>query len=399
MTIGPEHELPLPGGSGDSDAVTVAFADAGTGLYGLARTGVTGDERTGMGIVFANTEPVAVRNEGVTIDVVRPLEKWKAGFDDVFDLKLEALSTPAEAALGGMESYEQLVRVRGTVAGREVDCLGQRGHSWGKADWKKLALARTVSAWFDDGTAALLTAVRTTSDKHHADEEVVAHVDRRRRARHRRRPAPEHDVRQRRPAGPRRARAVGAARRGRVPVPRRRHGAVRLDARPRRTAPRHVVLRVDDGGPEGDRPLRHRASRVIRAIISDFGGVLTTPLFGGFAKVMEARGLPFEALGHAMMRATEEHGENPLFDFERGKMTEAEFFALLGDGLRAEVGRDVPLQDFAEHYFSHLSPNHELIDHLRRSTTSAACASRCSRTTSASGSRGGARCSPTACSS
>ena len=103
---------------------------------------------------------------------------------------------------------------------------------------------------------------------------------------------------------------------------------------------------------------------MIRAIISDFGGVLTTPLFGGFAKVMEAQGLPMEALGHAMMRATAAHGENPLFDFERGRMTEAEFFDLLGDGLEHEVGRRVPLQDFAEHYFSHLSPNHELIEHL-----------------------------------
>ena len=103
---------------------------------------------------------------------------------------------------------------------------------------------------------------------------------------------------------------------------------------------------------------------MIRAVFSDFGGVLTTPLFGGFARVMEARGLPFEALGHAMARATERHGENPLFDFERGRMTEEEFFALLGDALEEEVGRRVPLQDFAEHYFSHLSPNHELIDHL-----------------------------------
>ena len=102
----------------------------------------------------------------------------------------------------------------------------------------------------------------------------------------------------------------------------------------------------------------------IRAIISDFGGVLTTPLFGGFAKVMEAQGLPMEALGHAMVHATDAHGENPLFDFERGKMTEEQFFALLGAGLREQVGRDVPLKDFAEHYFSHLSPNHELIEHL-----------------------------------
>jgi len=104
---------------------------------------------------------------------------------------------------------------------------------------------------------------------------------------------------------------------------------------------------------------------VIRAVISDFGGVLTTPLFGGFAKVMEGQGLPIEALGHAMVRATEAHGENPIFDLERGRLSESEFFALLGDGLEAEVGRRVPLKDFAEIYFSHLHPNAEMIDHLR----------------------------------
>jgi hypothetical protein len=174
VTIGPEHELPLPGGSGDTDAVTVAFADPAAGLFGLARTGVTGGEQTGMGIVFAHAEPVAVRDQGVRIDVVRPLEKWKAGFDDVFDLQLEALSPPAEAALGGMESYEQLVRVRGTVAGREVDCLGQRGHSWGAPDWSKLALTRMVSAWFDTETAVSVSAVRPASARHHADEAVAA---------------------------------------------------------------------------------------------------------------------------------------------------------------------------------------------------------------------------------
>ncbi len=104
---------------------------------------------------------------------------------------------------------------------------------------------------------------------------------------------------------------------------------------------------------------------MIRAVISDFGGVLTTPLFGGFAKAMDGAGLPVEALGHAMMTATARHGENPLFDFERGRLTEGEFFALLEDALAEHVGRRVDLRDFAEHYFSHLSPNHELIEHLR----------------------------------
>ncbi|HEX2086269.1 MAG TPA: HAD family phosphatase [Solirubrobacteraceae bacterium] len=104
---------------------------------------------------------------------------------------------------------------------------------------------------------------------------------------------------------------------------------------------------------------------MIQAIISDFGGVLTTPLFGGFARAMEANGLGVEDLGHAMQRATERYGENPLFDFERGRLTEIEFFALLDEALAERIGRHVPLRDFAEHYFSHLSLNHEMVDHLR----------------------------------
>ena len=175
MTIGPEHEQPQAGGDG-TDAVTVTFGDPDTGLYGLARTGLVGEERSGMGLVFAGTEPLAVRSDGVEIEVVEPLQRWRATMQDVFDLELEALSTPAETALGGMDAYDQLVRVRGTVADRTIDCLGQRGHSWGRPDWSKLELARSVSAWLDDGYGVTLTAVRDRSAKHHADEKVSAHV-------------------------------------------------------------------------------------------------------------------------------------------------------------------------------------------------------------------------------
>jgi hypothetical protein len=78
------------------------------------------------------------------------------------------------ARAGGMEGYEQLVRVRGTAAGRRIDCLGQRGHSWGAPDWSKIALTRTVSAWMDTETAVALSAVRPANAKHHADEAVAA---------------------------------------------------------------------------------------------------------------------------------------------------------------------------------------------------------------------------------
>jgi hypothetical protein len=107
--------------------------------------------------------------------------------EGVFDLELEALSAPAvlppgsaAAKTGGMEGYEQLCRVRGTAVvdgvERRIDCLGQRGHSWGRPDWSRIVLARSLSAWLDDETAVSLTAVRGAKGRHHADEAVEAFV-------------------------------------------------------------------------------------------------------------------------------------------------------------------------------------------------------------------------------
>ena len=171
MTFGPEHEQPQARRDDESDSVTVAFGDRDAGVYGLARVALGGGEQSGMGILFDGTEPVAVRTEGVAVEVVEPLRRWQATFDGVFDLEVEALSEPVDASVGGSTGYEQLCRVRGSAGGRRVECLGQRGHSWGRADWSKLELARTVSAWMDDATAVTLSAARPSSAKHHADED------------------------------------------------------------------------------------------------------------------------------------------------------------------------------------------------------------------------------------
>jgi hypothetical protein len=180
VTIGPEHEQPQARGAGESDTVTVAFGDPGANLFGLARTSAGDGEQSSTGILFAGTEPVAVRAEGARIETVEPLRRWRATFDGAFDLEVEALAPPARVALGGIDGYEQLCRVRGTVTaggeGRRVDALGQRGHSWGRADWAKLELARTVTAWLDDRTAVTLSALRPASADHHADESIAACV-------------------------------------------------------------------------------------------------------------------------------------------------------------------------------------------------------------------------------
>ena len=103
----------------------------------------------------------------------------------------------------------------------------------------------------------------------------------------------------------------------------------------------------------------------IEAVVSDFGGVLTTPLFEAFAVVQADNGLSIEDLGKAMWRATEERGENPLFPLERGEMTEQEFLDVLSAALSADAGRPVELHDFAPRLFAQMKPNGVMIAFLR----------------------------------
>jgi putative hydrolase of the HAD superfamily len=104
----------------------------------------------------------------------------------------------------------------------------------------------------------------------------------------------------------------------------------------------------------------------IEAIVSDFGGVLTTPLLDAFLGLQERHGIPPEALGGALMRAAADNGgANPLFELETGRLTEAQFLAQLGAALRSELGRDVDLARFGETFFEYLKPNEELFAFMR----------------------------------
>jgi hypothetical protein len=194
--IGPQDEaLHAPTGEGFADAVTFAFGDAESELYGLARLGVQpGGEPTGsvLGILFTGTENDEVLAQGdievgepdwesLTVDGVtqvteRPLEAWRVSWAGVLDLRFEAVCPPIESGGGGMEGYEQVCRVEGTAGQRRVSCLGQRGHTWGAAEWERMDLARTLCAWWDEEHALVASAIRPATAKHHAEEELVAHL-------------------------------------------------------------------------------------------------------------------------------------------------------------------------------------------------------------------------------
>ncbi|HLM49265.1 MAG TPA: HAD family phosphatase, partial [Solirubrobacteraceae bacterium] len=85
----------------------------------------------------------------------------------------------------------------------------------------------------------------------------------------------------------------------------------------------------------------------IRAVISDFGGVLTSPLLHSFAAFQDSSGIPLEALGRAMAAVGARDGMNPLFRLERGEMTEREFLQSLGDAISEDLGRPVQMHGFA----------------------------------------------------
>jgi putative hydrolase of the HAD superfamily len=103
----------------------------------------------------------------------------------------------------------------------------------------------------------------------------------------------------------------------------------------------------------------------ITTVISDFGGVLTTPLIQSFAAVQDETGVQFEELGNAMTRIQEEDGHHPLFELETGRLSEADFLRKLGDALEPALGHRPQLHRFREIYFDALHPNEPMIDLMR----------------------------------
>jgi putative hydrolase of the HAD superfamily len=105
---------------------------------------------------------------------------------------------------------------------------------------------------------------------------------------------------------------------------------------------------------------------VIRAVVSDFGGVLTAPLMDGFAHIQDELGIPPEAFGAAFARAVETDGRNPLHAVEVGAITQAEFLATVERELAVILGREVTLHGFGERYMAAVEPNDELFAYYRR---------------------------------
>ncbi len=103
----------------------------------------------------------------------------------------------------------------------------------------------------------------------------------------------------------------------------------------------------------------------LRAVISDFGGVLTTPLSQSFAAYQDHSGISGAALGRAMQAIAERDGAHPLYELETGRMAEADFLDAVATELEPELGHSPDMRAFSQLYFKALRPNEPMIELMR----------------------------------
>lgn len=103
----------------------------------------------------------------------------------------------------------------------------------------------------------------------------------------------------------------------------------------------------------------------IRAVVSDFGGVLTTPLLASFLALQDEIGVAPEAFAEAMRAIRETDGEVPLYRLERGELSEDEFLERLRGALEPQLGHRPHLHRFKEVFFGALDPNEPMIELMR----------------------------------
>jgi epoxide hydrolase-like predicted phosphatase len=98
----------------------------------------------------------------------------------------------------------------------------------------------------------------------------------------------------------------------------------------------------------------------VRAVICDFGGVLTTPLFHAFAAYQEESGIPYEDVGRALQEIADETGRHPLYELEKGRISEREFVRSIEERLGG-----ARLRGMRETYFDNIQPNEPVIELMR----------------------------------
>jgi hypothetical protein len=138
--------------------VALSFFDAGGGLHGTVRAGLT--------LVFDGRE---ARAEHAAAEIERTAGGWRARASEV-DITLTPSSDVAE--LGGVAVA--VCTAEGRVGAREFSGLGTAAETRRAPEWRDLDAIRAISAVFEPGLAALAVARRPQATDGHGDELVTA---------------------------------------------------------------------------------------------------------------------------------------------------------------------------------------------------------------------------------
>lgn len=101
---------------------------------------------------------------------------------------------------------------------------------------------------------------------------------------------------------------------------------------------------------------------MIKAVVSDFGGVVTLPLTKAFHEALD---ISDEALGKAMALVASRSPEPPLWTLERGQLAEPDFMAGLEAGLGEVLGHPISLDGYGTRLMDALEPNEPLLAYYR----------------------------------
>jgi hypothetical protein len=142
-----------------AEAFALSFFDLDRELYGTARSGAT--------LLFHGRQPAATADGP---ELTEAGDGWHAELADRLSLDLEPVA--AEVDLDGVTA--RICRVRGTVDGEQVDCLGTFSITSVAPRWEELQAVRSISALVDEGTGLLALARRPRDAPGHGDEQIRA---------------------------------------------------------------------------------------------------------------------------------------------------------------------------------------------------------------------------------
>jgi hypothetical protein len=140
-------------------AVALSFFDAGAGLHGTIRSGLT--------VLFDGRE---ARIEHEAAEISRDGETWRARAGGDIEVALTTVSDTAD--LGGVGVT--ICSVEGRVGSRQISGLGTAAETHRPPEWQQLDLLRAISAVFEPGLGALAIARRPHAAEEHGSELVTA---------------------------------------------------------------------------------------------------------------------------------------------------------------------------------------------------------------------------------